>query len=168
MPLHKDLTSRAAASGCRDSRSRWPSNRTICTCSNQVRADAAARDHTRTRARSSSSRTTRNASRRHDAREAGPARKHIRVRNWTSRNACISYSCQISLPAIIPQTTVARCQALGDNNGTSAALLHHSYSTIGVRTSRHPVRTSFSRHTLFSIPLARSHVHWCRRSSAPF
>lgn len=88
------ITSRAGASGCRDSRRHLRSNRTRCTCSSRDHADAAALGHTRIHARSSSSRTTRNASHRPDAHEADPARRHTHVHNWTIHNVCTSYSYQ--------------------------------------------------------------------------
>ena len=92
------LTSHGGAWGSRGSPRRWTSSRTRCTCCRPGRAGESDPGHTRIRARSSTNRTIRSASRRPGARESGLNRTRIRARSSSNRNVCILSPCQFSFP----------------------------------------------------------------------
>ena len=106
--LRHTLTSHGGAWGSRGSPRRWTSSRTRCTCCRLGRAGESDPGHTRIRARSSTNRTIRSASRRPDARESGLNRTRIRARSSSNRNVCILSPCQFSFRQVLYQTNSHR------------------------------------------------------------
>ena len=100
------ITSHADRSDCRCSPRHWRWNRTRCTCLHRDRDDASDSGHRCSPGRNWTNRTTRNASRHHDAHASDPVHTYIHDHSSSIHNACTSSPYTIllsSFPRDCPQ-----------------------------------------------------------------